>query len=169
VRPGTLVPNRRRRGPGAGFPQAVEPGWGLPASLAWITAMFMHGGWGHILGNMLFLAIFGKNVEDARSAGSGTSRASSTSNATTQGSPSRLQRKAQSSARRAGFDAKPDAILGAPVWGSIVSYAGRIDAALIVLGSHAIGPAGRLIRGSVSHQVAERARRPVFIVPQPRG
>ena len=29
------------------------------------TAMFMHGSWDHILGNMLFLAIFGKNVEDA--------------------------------------------------------------------------------------------------------
>jgi hypothetical protein len=27
--------------------------------------MFMHGSWGHILGNMLFLAVFGKNVEDA--------------------------------------------------------------------------------------------------------
>ena len=27
--------------------------------------MFMHGSWSHILGNMLFLAIFGKNVEDA--------------------------------------------------------------------------------------------------------
>jgi membrane associated rhomboid family serine protease len=27
--------------------------------------MFMHGSWNHILGNMLFLAIFGKNVEDA--------------------------------------------------------------------------------------------------------
>ena len=35
--------------------------WGL----SWITAMFMHGSWDHILGNMLFLAIFGKNVEDA--------------------------------------------------------------------------------------------------------
>jgi len=29
------------------------------------TSMFLHGGWAHILGNMLFLAIFGKNVEDA--------------------------------------------------------------------------------------------------------
>jgi membrane associated rhomboid family serine protease len=28
------------------------------------TAMFMHAGWGHILGNMLFLWIFGDNVED---------------------------------------------------------------------------------------------------------
>ena len=27
--------------------------------------MFMHGSWSHLLGNMLFLAIFGKNVEDA--------------------------------------------------------------------------------------------------------
>lgn len=29
------------------------------------TAMFMHGGWLHILGNMLYLWIFGDNVEDA--------------------------------------------------------------------------------------------------------
>jgi membrane associated rhomboid family serine protease len=28
------------------------------------TAMFMHGGWMHLLGNMLFLWIFGDNVED---------------------------------------------------------------------------------------------------------
>jgi len=39
---------------------APEP-WGV----SWITSMFMHGSWDHILGNMLFLAIFGKNVEDA--------------------------------------------------------------------------------------------------------
>jgi membrane associated rhomboid family serine protease len=30
-----------------------------------ITAMFVHGGWLHILGNMLFLWVFGDNVEDA--------------------------------------------------------------------------------------------------------
>jgi membrane associated rhomboid family serine protease len=35
--------------------------WGI----SWFTAMFLHGSWDHILGNMLFLAIFGKNVEDA--------------------------------------------------------------------------------------------------------
>src|SRR5690606_14834984 len=29
-----------------------------------ITAMFMHGGWLHLLGNMLYLWIFGDNVED---------------------------------------------------------------------------------------------------------
>jgi membrane associated rhomboid family serine protease len=36
-----------------------------PWGISWLTAMFMHGSWGHILGNMLFLAVFGKNVEDA--------------------------------------------------------------------------------------------------------
>jgi rhomboid family protein len=37
----------------------------LPWWQSWFTSMFMHGSWDHILGNMLFLAIFGKNVEDA--------------------------------------------------------------------------------------------------------
>lgn len=36
-----------------------------PWPVSWFTAMFMHGSWDHILGNMLFLATFGKNVEDA--------------------------------------------------------------------------------------------------------
>ena len=36
-----------------------------PWGVSWFTAMFVHASWGHILGNMLFLAIFGKNVEDA--------------------------------------------------------------------------------------------------------
>jgi membrane associated rhomboid family serine protease len=38
---------------------------GLPWAVSWITAMFMHAGWFHIMGNMLFLLIFGNNVEDA--------------------------------------------------------------------------------------------------------
>jgi membrane associated rhomboid family serine protease len=33
--------------------------------LAAFTSMFMHGGWVHLGGNMLFLWIFGNNVEDA--------------------------------------------------------------------------------------------------------
>jgi rhomboid family protein len=37
----------------------------LPWGVSWFIAIFMHASWGHILGNMLFLAIFGKNVEDA--------------------------------------------------------------------------------------------------------
>ena len=38
---------------------------GIPWGASWITSMFMHASWSHILGNMLFLLIFGKNVEDA--------------------------------------------------------------------------------------------------------
>lgn len=30
-----------------------------------ITSMFLHGGWAHIIGNMLFLWAFGKSLEDA--------------------------------------------------------------------------------------------------------
>jgi membrane associated rhomboid family serine protease len=29
-----------------------------------LSAMFLHGGWMHLLGNMLFLWVFGRNVED---------------------------------------------------------------------------------------------------------
>ncbi len=29
-----------------------------------VTNMFLHGGWSHLLGNMLFLWIFGDNIED---------------------------------------------------------------------------------------------------------
>ena len=39
----------------------------VPTQFAWITvltSMFLHGGWLHILGNMLYLWIFGDNVED---------------------------------------------------------------------------------------------------------
>jgi membrane associated rhomboid family serine protease len=35
-----------------------------PAIVAIFTSMFLHGGWIHILGNMLYLWIFGNNVED---------------------------------------------------------------------------------------------------------
>ena len=31
---------------------------------ALFSAMFLHAGWGHIIGNMLFLKVFGDNVED---------------------------------------------------------------------------------------------------------
>ncbi|HYV62361.1 MAG TPA: rhomboid family intramembrane serine protease, partial [Bryobacteraceae bacterium] len=29
-----------------------------------LTSMFLHGGWMHLLGNMLFLWVFGRNLED---------------------------------------------------------------------------------------------------------
>ena len=53
----------------AGTPSSCSSGdWGLvPADFAWdrvVTSMFLHGGWAHIGGNMLYLWIFGDNVED---------------------------------------------------------------------------------------------------------
>jgi membrane associated rhomboid family serine protease len=55
------------------YPCSFDGPCGQPATavhhLPWyesvFTSMFMHGGWEHILGNMLFLWIFGNNVEDA--------------------------------------------------------------------------------------------------------
>jgi len=48
--------------------QMVMPGLGvtpIPVFLTLFTSMFLHGGLAHIAGNMLFLFIFGDNVEDA--------------------------------------------------------------------------------------------------------
>ncbi len=35
------------------------------APLTLLTSMFLHGGWVHLIGNMIYLWIFGDNVEDA--------------------------------------------------------------------------------------------------------
>jgi membrane associated rhomboid family serine protease len=43
----------------------VSHGWLLTV----LTSMFLHGSWTHLLGNMLFLWIFGNNVEDAMGRG----------------------------------------------------------------------------------------------------
>jgi membrane associated rhomboid family serine protease len=37
----------------------------IPIYLTLVTAMFLHGGFAHLFGNMLYLWIFGDNVEDA--------------------------------------------------------------------------------------------------------
>jgi membrane associated rhomboid family serine protease len=38
---------------------------GLPPEATLVTYMFLHGDWWHLIGNMLFLWVFGDNVEDA--------------------------------------------------------------------------------------------------------
>lgn len=43
----------------------VYPKGGIPVYATLITSMFLHAGWLHIIGNMLFLWIFGNNVEDS--------------------------------------------------------------------------------------------------------
>lgn len=37
----------------------------VPERLTLVTYMFLHGGWLHLIGNMLFLWVFGDNIEDA--------------------------------------------------------------------------------------------------------
>jgi membrane associated rhomboid family serine protease len=38
---------------------------GFPVTMTLFTSMFLHGGWMHLIGNMLYLWIFGNNIEDA--------------------------------------------------------------------------------------------------------
>jgi len=38
--------------------------FGIGSFLPFLSSMFLHGGWLHLFGNMLFLYIFGDNVED---------------------------------------------------------------------------------------------------------
>jgi len=44
--------------------QAPTAGW-LPPELTLVSYMFLHGGWEHILGNMIYLWVFGDDIEDA--------------------------------------------------------------------------------------------------------
>jgi len=46
------------------LPGSVEPFPGKNVFLAIVVSMFLHGSWLHVLGNMLFLWIFGNNIED---------------------------------------------------------------------------------------------------------
>jgi membrane associated rhomboid family serine protease len=43
---------------------AVPPGGGLPPPVTLLTYVFVHAGWLHLAGNMLYLWIFGNNVEE---------------------------------------------------------------------------------------------------------
>ena len=43
---------------------AMVPRDALAHPSSFVTSMFLHGGWLHLLGNMIFLWIFGDNVED---------------------------------------------------------------------------------------------------------
>lgn len=46
-------------------PINIMTGWTNPLTLATlVTAMYLHGGWAHLIGNMIYLWIFGDNVED---------------------------------------------------------------------------------------------------------
>ncbi|MFL5962099.1 MAG: universal stress protein [Gaiellaceae bacterium] len=70
-------------------------------------------------------------------------------------------------ARQAGFESEARAEVDTPPWRGIVKVADEIDAEVIVLGSEGRLGLSELVQGSVSHDVAEHARRPVLVVPSP--
>lgn len=41
-----------------------DPIGGIPPHATLLTSMFLHGSWMHLFGNMLYLWIFGNNIED---------------------------------------------------------------------------------------------------------
>jgi membrane associated rhomboid family serine protease len=59
--PYEIINNTDLVGQRGGIPQAPGP---APIWLTLFSSMFMHGGFMHIAGNMLFLWVFGDNVED---------------------------------------------------------------------------------------------------------
>jgi membrane associated rhomboid family serine protease len=54
----------RGPGPAAGTCLVGPPAYHKSPVLSVLWSMFIHAGWLHLLGNMLFLAIFGNNIED---------------------------------------------------------------------------------------------------------
>ena len=68
-------------------------------------------------------------------------------------------------AQEAGLVAEPRADFDVPTWDGVVRAADELDAELIVLGSRGLSGVQEFLKGSVSHEVAEHAGRPVLIVP----
>jgi nucleotide-binding universal stress UspA family protein len=81
----------------------------------------------------------------------------------------RLARDGAMRAQEAGFAAEPRASLAAPTWQGIVDVASELDAAAIVIGSRGLSGLREVAEGSLSHQLAEHAGRPVLIVPPRHG
>ena len=70
-------------------------------------------------------------------------------------------------AERAGFQAVARGGISAPTWEGICDVADEIDAPVIVVGSRGLTPGRELVEGSISHDVARHAGRPVLVVPPP--
>ena len=64
--PTEVVTSQPARAPDGrvGCTTVSPPPYDKSPALSVLTAMFLHGGWLHLLGNLLFLFVFGNNVED---------------------------------------------------------------------------------------------------------
>jgi len=49
----------------AAITHAVNASGPIPPELTLVTSMFLHGGWEHLLGNMIYLWVFGDDIEEA--------------------------------------------------------------------------------------------------------
>jgi nucleotide-binding universal stress UspA family protein len=72
-------------------------------------------------------------------------------------------------ARASGFDAEARAELATPTWQAVVDVAHELGSPVIVIGSRGLSGLKEAFEGSLSHQVAEHAGRPVLIVPPPHA
>jgi nucleotide-binding universal stress UspA family protein len=81
----------------------------------------------------------------------------------------RVASKGADIARSAGFDAEARGAVMAPTWQGIVDVADELDTPVIVIGSRGLSGLREILDGSLSHQLAEHAGRPVLIVPPPHG
>jgi nucleotide-binding universal stress UspA family protein len=72
-------------------------------------------------------------------------------------------------AAAAGFTAEPRTTFGAPTWQGVVDVADELDVAVIVIGSRGLNGARERLEGSLSHEIAAHAGRPVLISPPPQG
>ena len=80
----------------------------------------------------------------------------------------RLAAEGAAAARDAGLDATPLVeIREHGAWRTIVLVAERLDARLVVLGSHGTSPVASRMLGSVAAGVAHHVTRPVLIAPVP--
>ena len=70
---------------------------------------------------------------------------------------------------RPGVVTRVDVVHGADTAEAIAQLTERVGADVICLASHGRGGLTHLVLGSVAQALLEQARRPVFIVPRPRG
>jgi len=77
----------------------------------------------------------------------------------------RVAGKGAEIARSAGFDVEPRGAVASPTWQGVVDIADEVDASVIVIGSRGLNGLREILDGSLSHQVAQHAGRPVLIVP----
>lgn len=70
-----MIPGEITRLAPVGLTVPLAPGWSCVIDrspiniLTPVISMFLHGGWGHILGNALFFWVFGNNIEDSMGPG----------------------------------------------------------------------------------------------------